>query len=116
MRAADVFALPSLHEGFGLVLVEALASGTPVVASRVGPVPEIVIDGETGVLVPPKSPADLANAIASLLHDSDRRRSMAERGRQDAVARFSLPRMVKDLETLYRRMTARARGSTVGGS
>jgi glycosyltransferase involved in cell wall biosynthesis len=101
MRAADLLSLPSLHEGFGLVLVEALASGTPVVASRVGPVPEIVLDGETGLLVEPSDPAGLAKALARLLQNRELRLRMGQRGRQDAVARFNLPRMVHSLEQLY---------------
>jgi glycosyltransferase involved in cell wall biosynthesis len=104
MRAADLFALPSLHEGFGLVLVEALASGTPVVASRVGPVPDIVLEGETGILVEANDAAGLTKAIVCLLRDRRRRLRMGERGRLDALARFSLPRMVRDLEALYLRL------------
>ena len=103
LGAADVLALPSLHEGFGLALVEALACGLPVVASRTGPIPELVRDGETGILVEPGNATELADSLATILLDDDRRRLMGALGREDAVARFSLPEMVRQLETVYER-------------
>ena len=104
LGAADVLALPSLHEGFGLALVEALACGVPVVASRTGPIPELVREGETGFLIEPGNAAELAASLAVLLRDDGRRREMGEIGREDAVARFSLPGMVRQLEGLYERV------------
>ena len=76
MAAADVFVLPSLAEPFGLVLLEAMALGRPVVATRVGGPLEIVADGETGYLVPPSSPAAIAEAIQRLLSDPAASRRM----------------------------------------
>jgi glycosyltransferase involved in cell wall biosynthesis len=107
--AADVLALPSLHEGFGLALIEALACGVPVVASRTGPMPELVRDGETGLLIDAGSATELAASLAVILLDDDRRRRMGAVGREDAVARFSLPRMVRQLEAVYERVARRQR-------
>lgn len=77
---ADIFALPSRGECFGLVFAEALASGLPVVACNVGAVSEMVVDGYNGLLVPPGSPTELATALRTLIERSDLRRSMGERG------------------------------------
>ena len=105
LHAADILALPSLHEGFGLVLAEALASGVPVVASRTGPVPEIVREEETGLLFAPGDSRGLAATLHRLLAAPALRREMGCRGRVDAVARFALPAMVHRLESLYERVT-----------
>ena len=102
LRAADILVLPSLHEGFGLVVAEAMASGTPVIASQVGPLPEILSHGETGLLVPPDDPTMLARAVAQLAADSKRRHEIADRARAVALARFSLPLMVSRLRSALR--------------
>ena len=104
LRAADILVLPSIHEGFGLVLAEALASGVPVVASRIGPVPEIVRPGETGLLFEPMDSHGLTQAIATLLADPVRLEQMGRLGRDDALARFGLPQMVRHLESFYERV------------
>ena len=80
MAAADVLVLPSLTEAFGLVLTEALYLGTPVIASNVGGIPEIIADGVDGILVPPGDSAALADALAGLLNDPERRRRLAGAG------------------------------------
>jgi glycosyltransferase involved in cell wall biosynthesis len=87
---ADIFAMTSLNlersvEGFGLVYLEAAAHGLPVVAHDVGGVSEAVIDGVTGLLVPPERPAQLAAAFEKLIHDPERRERMGEAGRQWAM-------------------------------
>jgi len=79
-RQADIFVLPSLMEGYGLVLLEAMSFGLPVVASKVGGIPEIVSDGVEGILVPPRDEKALANAIAELLACPTKRREMGEKG------------------------------------
>jgi len=82
--ACDVFVLPSKDqsEGFGLVILEANACGKPVIASMVGGVPEVVIDGYNGMLVQPNSPKDLANALTILLSDQELMLEMGKRGRE----------------------------------
>jgi glycosyltransferase involved in cell wall biosynthesis len=104
LRAADVLVLPSLHEGFGLVVAEALASGTPVIASNVGPLPEIVSNGNTGLLVEPGDPQSLANGLMELLTQPERRRAMGGRGREEVLRRFGLPLMLERLEEVYKRL------------
>ncbi|MEJ2338431.1 MAG: glycosyltransferase family 4 protein [Gemmatimonadales bacterium] len=83
-RAADVFCLPSLQEGFGIAFLEAMASGLPIVAYRSAAVPEVVPDGEAGLLVPPDDPRALARALIRLLRDPPLRRRMGEAGRRRA--------------------------------
>ena len=112
LGAADVMAFPSLHEGFGLALVEALACSLPVVASRIAPISEIVRDGQTGILIDPRSPGDLASGVATLVTDEGRRHRMGTEGRRDVLARFSLPVMIANLEALYRETVSRARRLT----
>lgn len=84
--AADLFCLPSRQEGFGIVFLEAMASGLPVVAGDAAAVPEVVPDGEAGILVPPDDEGALADALVRLLADPRRREEMGERGRERAAA------------------------------
>jgi glycosyltransferase involved in cell wall biosynthesis len=84
LAAFDVFVLPSNREGIGSILLDAMERGLPVVASRVGGVPDIVRDGETGVLIDPASPAQLRDAILGLKADASLRRTYGERGREFA--------------------------------
>ena len=100
-REARVFALPSEYEAFGLVLLEALAQGTPVVASRVGGIPEFVPDGSAGLLVPPAAPAPLAEALLALWDDAPRRARLGQYGRTEVVPQYSWDRVVDALERLY---------------
>ena len=81
---ADCFCLPTVQEGFGLVFVEAMAAGLPVVAPRAAAVPEVVLDGLTGVLVSPRQPDELAAALARLLLDDALRKELGEAGRARA--------------------------------
>jgi glycosyltransferase involved in cell wall biosynthesis len=89
---ASVFALPTLREAFGLVLLEAMVFGLPVVASAVEAVPEIVVQGETGLLVPPRDPAALAEALHALLADPARARRLGDAGRARVAERFGWDR------------------------
>lgn len=93
---ADLFCLPSVQEGFGIVFLEAMAAGLPVVACRAAAIPEVVEDGVTGVLVPPRDPGALAEAMRDLLASPERRRTMGEAGRH-AVARFTPERVAARL-------------------
>jgi len=100
--AFDIFVLPSiLPEPFGLVVIEAMASGKPVVATAPGGPSETVVDGETGFLVPPSDPTAIARALEELLADPQKRISMGEAGKRRAREVFSLPRYVTEFEALY---------------
>ena len=97
----DVFVLPSLSEGMGLSIMEAMAAGLPVVATEVGGVPELVVDGRTGLLVPPKDPDALAEAILECIREKGRAEEMGRRGRERVRAPFPLSRMIREHEALY---------------
>ncbi|MEK6406921.1 MAG: glycosyltransferase [Acidobacteriota bacterium] len=105
IAAADLVILPSVAEAFGLVLTEAMYLGTPVVATQVGGIPEIVDDGVDGVLVPPADSVALADAIVDLLNDEDRRNSMAGAGREKVVSRFRFENMVRGYEAIYLKLS-----------
>lgn len=104
MHAMDVFAMPSIWEGFGLVLLEAMAAGRPIVASRVATIPEVVADGETGVLVPAGDPLALADALADLARQPALAQRMGAAGRERLRRSFSIEKMVGDTELLYREL------------
>src|SRR6266568_2964599 len=98
--SADIFVLPSLFEPFGIVLLEAMAAGLPIVASRVGGIPEVVQDGATGLLVRPGDSRVLAEAIGRLISDPSLRSQMGEAGRLRAAA-FSWERLVPRILKVY---------------
>jgi glycosyltransferase involved in cell wall biosynthesis len=104
LAAMDLFTLPSLNEGMGRVLVEAMAMELPCVASGVSGVPDVVEDGVTGVLVPPRDPVALAGAIATLIEHPERAREMGRRGRRKVVPEFGVERMIEKLEAVYREL------------
>jgi glycosyltransferase involved in cell wall biosynthesis len=97
----DVLALPSWTEGLPLVVLEAMARRRPVVATPVGGTPEVVVDGETGLLVPPRDPDALAAALRTLLADADLRRRMGEAGYERVRARFSAAAMTGRVLAIY---------------
>ncbi len=101
---ARVFACPSVYEPLGIVNLEAMACGAAVVASRVGGIPEVVADGETGLLVPPDDPDALADALNVLLRDLDRAAAMGERGRARAAAEFDWAAIAAQTVALYREL------------
>jgi glycosyltransferase involved in cell wall biosynthesis len=94
LQAMDVFVLPSLSEGLSLSILEAMASGTPVVATAVGGNPEIILDGQTGHLVPPRSGDALAEKILHLLENPTLAREVGQRSRLHVMQQFSLSQMV----------------------
>jgi alpha-maltose-1-phosphate synthase len=98
---ATVFAIPSVYEPLGIVNLEAMACGTAVAGSRTGGIPEVVADGETGLLVPPGEPGPLADALNVLLRDPGRARAMGEAGRKRAVAEFGWPAIAAQTADLY---------------
>ena len=101
LRAADVMVLPSLAEGLPLAVLEAMASGLPVVASNVDGTPEVVVDGETGLLVQPGDPDAVAGKILTLLGDAGLRSRMGAAGRQRVERGFTLRQFVPRVEALY---------------
>lgn len=115
MAACDLFILASLWEGFGLVFVEAMAAGKPVVATRVSGIPEVVVDGETGVLVPPRDPAALAAAIVALYRAPAERHRLGSNGYRRVRERFTADRMVDKTLAVYAEALA-ARGRTGPGA
>lgn len=102
-RVMDVFALASAHEAFGLVLVEAMLLGLPVVATRVGGIPTVVDEGVTGLLVPALDPQSLAAALLTFCRDPFLRREMGNAGMQRAQAEFGAERYVNAIDALYTR-------------
>jgi glycosyltransferase involved in cell wall biosynthesis len=106
--AADAFVLPAVHdargdtEGLGVVLLEAMNYGIPVIASRVGGIVDIVVDEETGLLVPPGDPGALAGALDRVLGDPDLGRRLGEGGRRRLAERFSWDAILARWETVYR--------------
>ena len=101
LAALDVLVLPSLWEGMPNAVLEAMAAGLPVVATAVGGTPEAVVDGVTGLLVPPQDPGALACAIERLLRDPDLRRTMGQAGRRRVEQHFDVWETVRQVEDLY---------------
>jgi glycosyltransferase involved in cell wall biosynthesis len=115
LAEAEVVVVPSLTEGLSNSLLEAMAAGVPVVATRVGGNPELVVDGEHGLLVPPADPAALATAVERLLGEAATAARLARAARERVAARFSLERMVRETARLYERLLApRGRAAAAG--
>ena len=105
LNAADAFVLPSLWEGMSLTLLEASATALPIVATDVGGNPEVVLEGKTGYLVPPKDVGALAYAMLRVMNlPEDDRVSMGQAGREHVVQNFDLERVVDQWEALYREL------------
>ncbi|HID91008.1 TPA: glycosyltransferase family 1 protein [Candidatus Bathyarchaeota archaeon] len=104
-EVSDVFALPSLYgESFGVVLLEAMAAGKPIVASRAGGIPEIIKDNVTGILVKGGNKDDLANAILKILSDPDLAKLLARNGRKMVENKYSWSVVAEDIERVYREL------------
>jgi L-malate glycosyltransferase len=101
LAALDVFVLSSVSEGLSNTILEAMAARLPVVATRVGGADELVLDGTSGLLVPSKSPQQLADALEQLLRDPVRRRAMGDAGRARVESSFDLNGMILQYEALY---------------
>ncbi len=111
LAAADVFVLPSRHEGMPLVLLEAMDAGLPVVATRVVGSEEVVVDGETGFLVLPEDPPALTDAIGRLLEDADMRERFGAAGRRRFLEHFTNDRMAAATAAVYERVLSDARST-----
>jgi len=101
LKAMDIFVLPSLQEGFGMALLEAMVMGLPVIATNVGGIPEVVDDGKTGILVPPRDPDALSEMILVLLKDEKQRHRMGMLGKEKALSQFTAQHSVAQLQALY---------------
>ena len=117
-RRAELLVHPARWEGFGLALLEAMLAAKPVVATRVSAAPELVADGETGVLVPPDDAPALADAVLSLLADPARAASLGEAGRARARSEFSVARMAVRTAAVYAsaKLAARRRARPGGAA
>jgi glycosyltransferase involved in cell wall biosynthesis len=113
--ALDLYVSASQREGLPLALLEAMACGLPVLATRVPGNVDVVKDGVTGVLVPPGDPAGLARAAVELLEDPARRRALGEAGRERVESHFALSRLVTEMGDLYREAAGFRRGPHVRG-
>jgi L-malate glycosyltransferase len=103
-KAFDIFVMSSVTEGLGTSLLDAMACGKPIVATTAGGMPEVVKDGKTGILVPPRDHEAMAEAIVRLLSDEDARRAMGAAGLARVRELFSAERMVQDTLEIYRRV------------
>jgi N-acetyl-alpha-D-glucosaminyl L-malate synthase BshA len=111
LAAADLFLLPSSTESFGLAALEAMASGVPVIASRVGGLPEVIEDGVTGYLAPPGNVERMASLAIALLTDQDAHHAMGRAARERATERFHYRDIVPCYEAVYRRVLDGTRGA-----
>ncbi len=107
LSQATVFVCPSVYEPLGIVNLEAMACATAVVASAVGGIPEVVADGETGLLVAPADPAALAAAVNALLADPGRAAELGRAGRRRAQQDFAWPDIARETAGLYASLTGR---------
>ena len=101
LASFDLFVLPSHLEGLCTSVMDAMAVGLPVVATRTGGVPEVVEDGETGLLVPPRDPDALADGVLRMLNDPGLRYRMGQAGRRRVLDHFSADAMVEGTENIY---------------
>jgi glycosyltransferase involved in cell wall biosynthesis len=108
LGASDVFAFPSHFEGLPYSIVEAAASGLAIVASRVGGIPDVIVDGESGVLVAAGDTQALAGTLQRLLADADGRTQLGMGARARALERYSMPAMTARYRALFEALAAKA--------
>jgi glycosyltransferase involved in cell wall biosynthesis len=104
LRACDVFIFPSLYEGLGIALIEAMAAACACVASAAGPIPEVVTDGEDGILVPPADPEAIAAAVCQLLADEPLRARLGLAASKTALSRFQPQQSAATLTRIYKEL------------
>jgi glycosyltransferase involved in cell wall biosynthesis len=110
LAAMDVVAIPSLKDGLAMSKLEAMALERPVVASRVGGLPEGIAHGETGYLVPPGDAAALAESLDPLVRNAELRRWVGDRARSEVLAHFTAESMIRNLETAYAEVLSSGNG------
>lgn len=115
-KAMDVFAFPSVVEGLGLALIEAMACGVPVVASAVGGVPEVVTHGLNGILVQPREPAAIAMAIVTLCSDTHLAESLRKQASDTVAKHFGREQMLNKVSELYQKVHRQEQGAPVVSS
>ena len=101
MRTFDIFLLPSLWEGFGIVLIEAMVAGKPVIATKTSSIPEIVADGKSGILVSPEDAESISDALLRLISAHEIRIKYGETGRKIVIEKFTIDRMINDYENIF---------------
>jgi len=106
LAATDLFAMPSRVDSFGIVYLEAWAYGLPVIGCHAGGVPDVIDDGQDGLLVPFGDQASLSSAIETLLTDPDRRRRLGQRGRAKVETTYTWGQIYQKLEAVYREVAA----------
>jgi len=111
MQAIDILLLPSFWEGFGIVLIEAMAAGKPAISTDISSMPEIIVDGQTGFVVPPGDAEALAERTIKLLQDSSLRKRYGQASRQRVVEQFTHDRMIDQLENLFAREVNKRRSA-----
>jgi glycosyltransferase involved in cell wall biosynthesis len=111
LKAMDIFVLPSYSEGVSLALLEAMAAGRPVIATRVGGTPEVVTDGVTGLLIPPRDAAALAGALERLLSDPSMAKQLGENARRHVREHYSLDRLGREINTIYEGLVTKKFGT-----
>ena len=103
LNAMDIFVLPSTtREGLGISILEAMATEKPVVATNIGGIPEVVVNGKTGILVPPQNPEALASAIIDLLKNPEKVQEMGKMGKLRVEEKFTTKKMISEIDSLYR--------------
>jgi glycosyltransferase involved in cell wall biosynthesis len=107
LEVCDYFVFPSLHENLPFAILEAMSCGKAIVATSVGGVPELIVDGESGLLVPPSDPAALAAAILRVLRDDDLKQRLGENAKKRAETNFSLDGYVEEMTHVYNMMLQR---------
>lgn len=112
LRKVDLCVHPAVDEAFGLVLLEAMAARKAIVATNVGGIREIVADGETGLLVPPRDPSAIATAVCTLLRESERKDRMGDAGRARVEREFTIQSTVRAYERLYQEVMPRLPSDT----
>ncbi|MBI2064956.1 MAG: glycosyltransferase family 4 protein, partial [Candidatus Yanofskybacteria bacterium] len=100
LQAFDIFVLPSVKEGFPWALIEAMTARLPVIATRVGAVPEIIKDRQNGIIVEPNKPEQIAKAITEIINSDYLKKELAIQAHQTVLFKFSEDKMVKEIEVL----------------